>query len=221
MLSEILNIIEKIIAIFGGTAGLIAVSYLLWKGFKGRISVRASDGVYNYFTNENKSSGLMTSAEIIIHNGKDESISITDALATLKYNEKKLTHAPHISNIVFSTKPTNFNILPLNIPPRQSAGVKLDFKFGDLDYSLIDRIPSAHFLGFLGKVPLLFADEREILRNWEKYPFKMLLSIHIDGDKIIKVPVSLWNAKTKTQPVGTIGVIKQAEIERDFLEKDI
>ena len=221
MLSEVLDIAEKIIMIVGVAAGLISGSYLAWKRFKERISVHAPDGVYSRVTKENKSPSLMTSAEIIIHNGKDEYISITDALATLKYNREKLTPASGVSNIVFSARPTNLNILPLNIPPRQSVNVKFNFEFGDLDYLLVDRIKLAHFAGFIDKkVPLYIADEREILRDWENHPLKMLLSIHIDADKIMKILICLWNSEIIAHLVGTISVTKLAEIERDFLEKD-
>jgi len=219
MVSEI-SIIEGIFTIIGSASGLIALSYLALRKFRRRIRVFPSDGIFNYFIDKKKSSRLAAEIEITIHNGKDESISITDIVGTLKYSKDKIAHKQNVTELFFSEKPKNFDILPINIDARQSARIRLNFEFLGLDYSLIDRKIRATFFGFLGKVPVVISDEREYIDEWETHPLRLLLSVHVNGDRLVKTVASLLDKRIREQPqTGTLGVIDVKKIEKDFWDE--
>ena len=217
MASEILSTIEGIFTIIGSASGLIALSYLAWSKYKRRVRIIPSKGISHY-SDDKKSSLLSASAEITIHNSKDESISITDIVATLRYNEEKRKQKQYHGEVLFSEKPKEIDGLPRNVDPHKSEKIKLNFEFRNLDYLLIDRAPVAHFVGFLnGDVPLVISSEEEFEKYWEYHPIKMLISVHINGDKLIKTPILLLDARIKEEPqTGTLGTIDMARIEKDF-----
>lgn len=158
-----MNLTLDFVKVFGGVSGFIAL-ILFIKKFKGKIKIYQSYGYYQVIEKK-----LIITVGLIVYNGKEEPISITDISACLKYNKEKFKSSQE-KKMTYSSKSVHFKNFPTNVSPKQSAQINLKYIFNNIQVDLLERFGTARILGFYQGVPTLIVDERENELNWNKNP---------------------------------------------------
>jgi hypothetical protein len=164
------------------------------------------------------------SVELIISNYSERNLAITDAILRLAYDQG----ACHVVNVnkdktVFSERPINFSEnLPIEVNPNSSRKVKLIFTFKDIVLFALARMQTFTFLGWIeGKIP--FAIGKEILpvnkEEWEKLPILGEITIANSEGKLFTQELDIYDGTYFISPSGNINVVKEAELNKKFLER--
>ncbi len=223
-----LELVKNIITIVGGMGGLVYLGYFLKEKLrKKEVNLRYISGSYEIETSKTDINDIKAIVELAIHNDTDEKISLTDVMGTIKYNKQK--YEQNIELLLKTTKdtkdtkterPSNYReATHFTIGPRELKQTMLLFKFADVVPNLIERMWLSKYVGaFNGDLPLLSINEREILRDWEKYPLNLLLSVHINGKKLIqqKCPLYIKNSIEQGNLSGSLTLSDQVQIEKKF-----
>lgn len=229
----IIDIVEKVILLGGGFAGYASFTYLLRKKFKKEIRVYNISGNYeaeksNEINLKNRTislSNIKSTIEVGFLNNSDETVSVTDVVGTLRYNkglyERNISSKVDFPRIprALSKRPDNFHeVANFSIEPHKVIKKTIVINFPNMILNLVDRIGIAHFAGFLdGKIPIFTADERELKERWSEHPLDLILSVHIDGKKIIHTSVSLFRKGDRVVS-GTLSVVDIERIKQDYQE---
>lgn len=214
---EIIKLTIQIVSVVGGISGFISL-FLFIKKFRAKIKVHPAYGSFRIDKNTKR---LNSSVGLIIYNGKEEPIAITDASATIRYNAEKFRNSQE-QRMAFSCKAKNLKAIPTNVGVHESAKLNLSFVFDNVNVDILDRFGTAHIMGFYQDVPMVIVDERENQLNWDKNPIMLLISLHINGDKIHKMVVPLFNMELQQEHLrGSLNAIDIARLEKDFLTNKI
>lgn len=223
-----LELVKNIISVAGGIGGLIYLGYFLKEKLrKKEVNLHYISGSYEIEKSNLDSNNINVIVEVAIHNNTNETISLTDIVGTIKYNKQK--YAQNINSLLKVAKdtkdtkterPSNYKeVTHFTIGPHTPIQKTLTFRFHDIIPNLIDRMWLSRFVGTLGgDVPLIQIDEREVLLNWEKYPLNLLLSVHINGKKLIQTKCPLYEKTSLNDEnfSGSISIYDQVRIEKEF-----
>jgi len=218
-----LNSIYTIISSVGGIFGIISCAYLLWKKITGKVKILYSYGDFSVESvDQNDMSKLSAKVKMGITNTKNEIVSLTDIIGTLKYNKEKYekNNLEKKSIRPFSARPSSTDPkIPIILRQNETTEINLDFLIDDVHLPSIDRIGIAHFLGWIRGVPWLVADERELQNNWDNMPLQMLLSVHLNG-KEVKQSLAAINLEGTLREFRskTLNVVEVSRIQNKFLK---
>lgn len=228
LVKNIINIVGGVVSIVGGVGGLIYLVYFLKDKFrKKEVNLHYISGSYEIENSKSDGYNINAIVEVAIRNDTDESISLTDLLGTIKYNKQK--YAQNVELLLKATKdtkdikterPSNYReVTHFTISPRASIQKTLTFKFLDVIPNLIDRRLLPRLVGVLsGDLPIIAIDEREVLKDWEKYPLNLLLSAHINEKKLIQKQCPLYKKTSLNDEnfSGSLNLYEQVQIENGF-----
>jgi hypothetical protein len=216
--------INTIIALAGVILGSSSLFIYWWKRHTRTFTMFDLLGYYS--PQHPEAQGLSEIAALVkvgFCNGSDETVSVTDIFATLKYNKERYNAiiAKGIIGIeeVFSVKPINLGeLIPFSILPHETVKKELIIKFPPIYLDAIHRFPILNFLGFLeGSNPLYFHSNEQAKKNWNKTPPIMLLTVHVNAKKEFKRFIPLFK-KGETTPSGTFLLEDVKKTEKEFLE---
>ncbi|RLF43260.1 MAG: hypothetical protein DRN18_00540 [Thermoplasmata archaeon] len=235
---DVVSIISSIIGATGGASGW-TLTWFYWKKFKRRIKVTPlhswysktrkfsidDDGSYRIVEitegRKDKNKILMEINLLIVNDG-EISISITDAIAMVKYSKDKLP-ALQYTQAVFEAHPLNVDYtLPFVVKSHEAKKLQLFYEFKNINVDLLERVGFAKFLGWLrGEVPIVIADEREKEKLWDTLPLQTLLLLHVDAEETenIYIPVFPEDHKIE-QKLITLDAIQVENIKRKFWSGD-
>ena len=218
-----MNGILEIIQLGGGLAGYVSIFYLLLRKLRNKIRIYGVSGTYEAEkTKNNGFYNIKTTVEVSFLNGSDKTIAITDVIGFLRYDKRlyekylsSLIDVPHIPE-VYHQRPRNFReAANFNVAPGEVVRESFEIVFPNMLLDLVDRMGVAHFSGFLnGKIPIFSVYERELKEKWSDCPLYMLLSIHINGEKIRHLHVPL--VKSERESIGTLSIIDVEKIKMAF-----
>ena len=209
VINIILTVIGLIIALGGGIAGFISI-YILWKKSKAKLKVIITKA--NYFLDKKN---LIINAVINLKNERDIPESITDLVASIRFDkEKKRKEMPW----GFSAPPIFPIDFPILIPANSVKSINLKFVFPKLELSSIDRIGEARFMGIYGNTPVLVADERDFQKRWDELPLFLRLDLHINGLDTIKTITGAYKAEKNGLISGTFNSIDIGKIQHEFIK---
>ncbi len=218
-----MNGILEIIQLGGGLAGYVSIFYLLLRKLRKKIRIYGVSGTYEVEETETKGFyNIKATVEVNFLNGSDETIAVTDVVGFLRYNKKlyekylsSLVNVPLIPEVYYQ-RPRNFReAANFNVAPGEVVRKSFEIVFPNMLLDLVDRMGIAHFSGFLnGKIPIFNVYEKELKEKWSDCPLHMLLSIHINGEKMRHIHVPL--IKSERESLGTLSIIDVEKIKMAF-----
>lgn len=173
----ILQMIVAILAIIGGGYSI----YQIINGITRRLVIKSNIGVYGIQSISGLGNKLFVSTKINFLNSKNETITITDIVGSIKYKTGERF-----------TEKTNSreDIFPIVIKSKEAKQSDLDFIFEDVNLDTIVRDSIFHFKGFMEGDPVFLIDEKENEISQDK-PIRFHLSFHINNDTVETHCVSL------------------------------
>jgi hypothetical protein len=210
--------VNTVIALVGVITGSFSLFLYWWK--KRTRTFRMLDIIGFYDLDDSKIKGfndVTAFVKVGFYNGSDETISVTDIIATLKYDKDryKALVSTGVSGLeeAYSARPSNFDdVIPLNILPYQTVKKELEIKFPTTFLDAIHRYPIVDFVGFLeNSRPLYFHDEKKFIKNW-------LLTVHVNAREEHRRFIFLFK-KGETGPSGTFLLQDIKRFEKDYIEK--
>jgi len=234
---EYLSYIFGFIAASGGLSGIVT-SWYYWKRFKKKIEVIPLGSCYKVgevvvydatcdaaeFKSNESLDKLLVELNFLVINDSEISISITDALALMKYSKSKIRVNIGYPKGVIVAKPALANKLPIIIQPHSSKKIKLEFNFKNIKLNLIERCGYAYFMGWLNGVPTFFMSEIEKERKWDSLPLDVRLVLHIDAKVKKIIDFCVLNDKQFKEEYmgsGTLGLVDTERAKKEFWESKL
>lgn len=208
IINVILTIIGLIIALGGGVSGFIAL-YLYWKKSKAQFKIISSTA--GYFMDK---SNLIIDISMNVINEKDIVQSITDLVASIRFDkQKKLKDTPK----AFSVSPIFPINMPINIQPNHSESISMKFVFPDVDVPSIDRLGMAKFVGIINNTPVLVAKESDFDEKWNELPLLVRIDLHVNGSVNLNTIVGAHKLTKGKMISGTLNSIDIGKIQHQFV----
>lgn len=210
LINVILTIIGLVIALGGGVSGFIAL-YMHWKKSKAKLKIINTNA--HYFLEKKN---IIINAVVNVRNEKDVPVSITDLIASIRFDDdKKIKETPK----GFSVSPIFPADFPININPNTSQAINLKFVFPDIDLDAVDRMGEARFIGIYSNTPVLVADERDFDLKWKELPLFLRLDFHVNGSENIKTIFGAYKTDKLKMLSGTFSSIDIGKIQHEFMRK--
>jgi hypothetical protein len=159
----------------------------------------------------------LSDKDLVVHfqaklvNEKEESVYITDIAAFVAGIPSKTEDG---RGYVVCGQP-NFSMTKLEA--KCTIDIDYEIKFQNIDVHQIDRIGVTHFMGFMGNVPVIMANENDFDEKWDDLPIEMKVYFHINGKDLINATVAAYpNSAGERFSRGTLGGIDIAKLQRDY-----
>jgi hypothetical protein len=169
---------------------------------------------------------LIGKVKLTLLNDRDDSVTITDIIGTIKYDKKK--YDKHDEMIIKSTShelpyisviPQNFSkVIPIIIKSHEAIKIDLDFVFPQVIVNLLNRSGHAKLKGFIGGTPIVEADEIQFIKEWDNLPLIMYITLHVDAKENIRTMVLLEKEDSQNIPDerGTYSAVEIAIIGKNI-----
>jgi len=210
IINLVLTIIGLIIALGGGIAGFVAV-YILWKKSKDKLKIITTKA--NYFLEKKN---LLVFAVINLQNDKDTPQSVTDLVASIRFDKDK---KDKIMPKGFSVSPVHPVEFPISIPAHSSYAINAKFVFPEVELYSIDRAGEARFMGIYENTPVLVADERDFEKKWDQLPLLLRLDLHINGSTSLKTIAGAHKIEKASMISGTFNSVDVGKIQHEFIKE--
>jgi len=231
---EYFSYILGFIGALGGLSG-VATTWYYWKRFKRKIKIIPLESWYkiseeiefdatrNYTTFRAGINQDVSFVELnfLVVNDSEVSISITDAVALVKYSKDLLKVDRGYSQTVFGFKPAIPTKLPITIKPHHAERIKLEFNFKGIKIELLEREIFKYFTGWLDDIPIFIVSEFEKREKREQLPIILRLILHIDAREKKFVDFHVFNAeqfKKLYSGTGTLSIVDIEEAKKEFWE---
>jgi len=208
-LSSALNILPTVLGAGGGLAGFLAL-YLHLKKSRKKLKIVSHNSKYHFDEKEN----LLVDITLNLINEKDTTQSITDMIASIRFDKMKKSKSMPKG---FSVSPILPQKLPIHIKAHNSECINMRFVFPGVEISSIDRMLETKLLGFYKNIPILYAKESDLDDKWNDLPLLIRLDLHIDGNKIINTSIGACKSDSKKIIGGTFNSIEVSKIQQEFI----
>ena len=198
----ILQIIVAILAIIGGGYSI----YQIINGTTRKLVIKSNIGVYGIQSISGLGNKLFVSTKINFLNSKNETITITDIVGSIKYKTgEKFTEKTNSREDIF----------PIVVKSKEAKQSDLDFIFEGVNLDVITRYTISHFKGFLEGDPIFLIDESESDLSKDK-PIQFFLHFHINGNRVetYRIPLLVNTPENRKKMKGTFTELDMKRIEQ-------